>query len=187
MALLMALMAAVLAAGITSLLVPTTHTGFTSVALVALDEPKAVALAKDGLILDKISKVRYKYAGLVGTDAIANPVATRLRVPIDKVRGRLGASAFSTDLLLRLSCSGATSAEARRCTNALAEAVVQYIRDEQQANGIPAALALTATTVQPATRGFEAAPRRNRVRLLSVLVGAMAGGVVLAFAARPRR
>ncbi|MCW2544963.1 MAG: hypothetical protein JWM40_2515 [Frankiales bacterium] len=187
LALLLALIAAVLAAAFASLLVPDTRAGFTSVALVSLDEPKAVALARDGAILDKISRVRFKYAGLVGTDAIAGPVASKLHVPVAEVRGRLGAAAFSTDLLLRLSCSGKTSAEAARCANALAASVVDYVANEQTANGIPDAIQLVATSVQPAGPGAAAATHKKRVLGISLIVGVVAGAVVLGAAARPRR
>jgi capsular polysaccharide biosynthesis protein len=187
LALLLALIAAVLVAALTSLVVPTPRAGFTSTALVSLDEPRALALARDGALLDKISRVRYKYAGLVGTDAVAAPVAKRLHVPVEQVRGRIGAIAFSTDLLLRLTCSGTTSAEARRCANALASSVVSYVAEEQTSYGIPVDLQLIATSVQAAGKGLEASPRRKRVLGISLLAGALAGAVVLALSARPRR
>lgn len=187
LALLLALIAAVIAAGLASLVVPDTKGAFTSTALVSLDEPKAVALARDGAILDKISRVRFKYAGLVGTDAIAGPVAKKLRIPVEQVRGRLVAAAFSTDLLLRLTCSGATSAESGRCANALALSVIEYVAAEQQANGIPPALQLVATSVQSAGPGTQGATHRKRVLGISLLVGILAAAVVLGAAARPRR
>jgi capsular polysaccharide biosynthesis protein len=187
LALLLALIAAVLAAAFTSLVVPDTKTGFTSVAMVSVDEPQAVAVARDGAILDKLSRVRFKYVGLVGTDAIAGPVAKKLRLPVEQVRGRLGAIALPTDLLMRLSCTGKTSAEAARCANALAVSVVEFVASEQQSNGIPKALQLVATSVQAAGPGTAAASHKKRVLGISLLVGALAGAVVLGAAARPRR
>lgn len=187
MALLLALIVAVLAAALASLMVPNTKAGFTSTALVSLDEPKAVALARDGAILDKISKVRYKYAGLVGTDALAAPVAKRLHLQVGQVRGRMSAAALPTDLLLRLSCSGKTAAEARRCANALAASMVSYLAEEQTAYAIPVELQLIAVPVQAAGPGVQPAPRRKRVLVISLFVGALAGALVLALSARPRR
>lgn len=187
LAMLLALIVAVLAAALTSLVVPTTKAGFTSTALVSLDEPKAVALARDGAILDKISKVRFKYTGLVGTDALAAPVAQRLHLNVEQVRGRLGASALPTDLLLRLSCSGKTAAEARRCANALSASMVAYLAEEQTGYAIPPELQLIAKPVQPAGPGVQPAPRKKRVLALSLFVGALAGALVLALSARPRR
>lgn len=184
---LLALIVAVLAAGVTSLVVPESRSAYTSTALVSFDDPKAVALARDGAILDKLSRVRFKYAGLVGTDVIAAPVAERLHLPVTEVRGRLGAVVLSTDLLLRLTCAGGTSAEAGRCANALAEAVVTYVANEQAANGITDPLRLVATPVQPAGPGVAAGTHRKRVLALSGLVGVLTAALVLGLAMRPRR
>ena len=194
LAVLLALIAAVLTAAVTSVVVPTTNRGYVSTALVSLDAPREIALARDNGILSKVSGVRYKYTGLVQTDVIAAPVAQELGVPIQQVRGRLSAVASPADLLMRLSCTGSDAQQSKRCANALSTAMVGYVTHEQTTNGIPLILQLTAAPVASAGPGLATGTRSRRVLAISLLVGALSAALVLgvaaqggAPAARPRR
>jgi hypothetical protein len=172
---------------LSSIAVPRTSAAFSSTALVSLDTPRAIALARDNGILNKLSAVRFKYVGLVQTDVVAAPVAARLHLPIGQVRGRLSATASPADLLLRVSCRASGADQARRCTDALAGVLVDYIRAEQSSNGIPPILQMIATPVEPAGTGTELASHRRRAVAVSLLIGVLAAGAVLVVAARGRR
>lgn len=184
LALLLAGIAAVLAAGVARAVVPSSSTGFTSTALVSLDTPRAIALARDGGILNKLSGVRLKYVGLVQTDVIAAPVAKQLGLPVDQVRGRLSALALPTDLLLRVSCTGADARAAQQCAQALSASLIDFITREQAGNSIPPILAIVASAVQPPGPGVATSSHPKRVLALALLVGALAAALVLGAAAR---
>ena len=187
LALLLAVVAAVLAAGIGGLAAHRSAGTLRSTALVSVDEPKAVAASNDGGVLEKLSRVRLKYLGLIPTDRIAVPVATRLRTPVEQVRGRLSATVVPEDLLLRVTCTGPVAATTRACADALAQALVAYAVQDQVAYDIPLAQRIVLTQVQPA--GPASRPRTGRGRTLgiSLLAGALAAAAVLALAMRQRR
>ncbi|MGZ6791328.1 MAG: hypothetical protein ACXVGH_00115 [Mycobacteriales bacterium] len=184
LALLVAVLAAVLAAGAAGVAAHRSPGSQTSTALLSLDEPRAVAAAGDAGVLEKLSRIRLKYLGLVGTDRLAVPVASVLGVPVSQVRGRLSATASPADLLLRVSCSGPA---ARRCAQALATSLVAYVSSEQVTNGIPADQRLEAAVVQDAGPALAPASSRTRTLGLALVAGALAAAAVLAVAARPRR
>lgn len=185
--LLLALVAAVLAGSVVGLAVRGGASTFTATALVSVDEPRAVAAAGDAGILEKLSRIRLRYTGLVPTDLLAAPVAARLGVPVGQVRGRLSATALPQDLLLRLACVEPDAAPARRCADALAASLVDLVAHEQQAGGIPADQQLVMTQVQPAGPPARTGPRRSRTAALALLGGLLAAGLVLAAGTRLRR
>lgn len=187
LALLLATVLFVLVAGAAALAARGGATTYTSTALLSLDEPRAIAEAGDGGVLAKLSALRFKYAGLVGTDLLAGPVATALNVPIGELRGHLSAQGSPTDLLLRVSCSLPNATRATTCTNTLARSLVDYVVREQSTNGIPLAQRLVMTQVQGAVGSGSAGPHRSRSIGIGLLAGALAAAVVLGIAARPRR
>ncbi len=138
-------------------------------------------------MIDKLSRIRFKYSGLVATDALAAPVAAQLGLAVGDVRGRLSATVAPTDLLLRLNCSAPDDPAARRCADALAASVVAYVVDEQVSNGIPPAQRIVMAQVQAAGGAVVSGARRSRTVGIAALAGALAASVVLGFAARPRR
>lgn len=187
LALLIALVAAVLAAGVVGLSVRGGTTSYTSTSLVTIDEPKAVAAANDGAILEKLSRLRLKYVGLVVTDRLALPVAARLKVPVTSVRGRLSGKIVPTDLLLRLSCRGPVEATTKDCATALAASLVEYAAQEQEQNAIPTAQRVVLTQVVQPAYTTAIGPNRSRTIGLSILAGVLAALLVLGVAARPHR
>lgn len=187
LALLLAVLAAVFAAGVTGLAVRGGSSTFKSTAIVSVDEPRQLASSGDGGVLEKLSRIRVKYLGLVPTDQLAAPVADRLGVPIGQVRGRLSATALPADLLLRLSCTGPDAPAARRCADALSASMIAFVAREQASNGIPPEQRLVMAVVQVARGAVRTGPHRGRTVGLALLVGALAAAVVLGVAARPRR
>jgi hypothetical protein len=186
LALLLAALVAVLAAAATGLIVRGSSSTFTSTALVSIDEPRAVAAAGDGGVIDKLSRLRFKYSGLVPTDKLAAPVAGRLGVPIAQVRGRLSATVSITDLLLRLSCTEPDAPSARRCSDALAASMVAFVTHEQSSNGIPPDQRIVMAQVQAAGPAVVRGPHRSRTIGAAGIAGALGAAVVLGVAARPR-
>lgn len=184
--LLVAAVAAVLVAGLGGVAAHRSSGPLQSTALVSLDEPRGVAAAQNGGVLEKLSRIRLKYLGLVPTDRLALPVADVLSVPVSQVRGHLSATALPSDLLLRLTCTGSDATRTRRCADALASALVSYVEHEQASYAIPMEQRLVLTQVQSAGPGFR--PDRGLARPLGVAVlgGGLAAAVVLGAATRRR-
>lgn len=148
-----------------------------STAVLSIDQPRALAASDDAGIIDKLSRLRFKYVGLVGTDRLAVPVAKRLGEPVQQVRGRLSAEAQLTDLLVRVSGTDDTRAGARRTTEALAAELLAQVKAEQAATGAPPAAQVQLSVVQGAVAQEQIAPGRTRSLAAAVLQGLLAGAL----------
>lgn len=158
-----------------------------STAVLSIDQPRALAASDDAGVIDKLSRLRFKYVGLVGTDRLAAPVAARLQEPVTAVRGRLTAEAQITDLLVRVSGTDDTRAGATRTTEALVAELVAQVKAEQAATGAPPPDQVQLTVVQGAVAQEQIAPGRARSLAAAVLLGLVAGAVVTAVALALRR
>jgi capsular polysaccharide biosynthesis protein len=158
-----------------------------SEAVLAIDEPQAMAAADDAGVIEKLSRLRYKYVGLVGTERIAVPVATRLGRPVGDVRGELSASASPSDLLVHVYGSAGTSSEAQAVAAALATELPTYVDEEQTDNAIPAAQRVVLTVADTTSKPVRVSPSRHRVLGAGLVVGLVVALLVLgAFAALSR-
>ena len=153
---------------------------YESRAVLSIDQPLAIAASGSGGIVDKLSKLRGKYAGLVRTDVIAEPVARHLGLPVGAVRSSLVAAADDTSLLMVVGARTADAAQSKRLASAAADEVVAYAAAEQQKYSIPKAQQFTFSVVVPASSATSTGGGRSRqvrVGLLGLLV---AGGIVYA-------
>lgn len=179
--LLLAALGFVLGAGASGLLARSAAPTWQSTAILDIDQPLVVAAATDPAVLDKLSRLRFKYVGLVGTDRVAVPVAQALGEDVADVRPRLSAAAFPQDLLIRALGNGGSADEARRTADALADALVQLVAKEQADDGIPPPQRVEVRVVDVATRAEQIGPSRASIGLASLLGGLLAAGLVLAY------
>lgn len=149
-----------------------------STAVLAIDQPGALAASDDAGVIEKLSRLRFKYVGLVETDRVATPVAERLKEPLEDVRGRLSAEAELQDLLVRVSGTDDTAAGAKRTATALAEALIAQVAAEQKALAAPESLKVSFAMVRPAIDSEQLAPSRARALAVALLLGLLAGAVV---------
>lgn len=178
----------VVGAAVAGLLARSAAPTFTSTAILDLDQPLVVAAAQDPAVLDKLSRLRFKYVGLVGTDRIAAPVATALGDEVDEVRGRLGATAFPQDLLIRVTGTAGDEQAARRTADALAEALVAFVAKEQADDGVPAAQRVAVEVVDVAAPAVQVGPARGATLIAALLGGGTASGAgLLVLLRRDRR
>lgn len=150
-----------------------------STAILDIDQPRVVAAARDPAVIDKLSRLRYKYVGLVKTDRIAGPVAQALGEDVADVRKRLDAGAIPSDLLIRVGGTGADPAEARRTSDALAVALADYVAKEQADDGIPSEDRVMVEVVDVAAPALQIGPARGAVGLAALFGGGVAGGLAL--------
>lgn len=151
-----------------------------SEAVLAIDEPKALAAADDAGVIDKLSRLRYKYVGLVQTERIAVPVATRLGLPVGVVRGQLSASASPSDLLLRVFGTAGTRSAAQAAAGAIAAELPTYVDQEQTDTAIPAAQRIVLTLASSASDATRIAPSQHRVLGAGLAAGLAVAALVLA-------
>jgi uncharacterized protein involved in exopolysaccharide biosynthesis len=146
---------------------------YQSTALLSIDEPLALAASDDAGVIDKLSRLRAKYVGLVATTRIREPVAASLAVPVGDLH--LSASAPAQNLLIQASATSPRRADAHRTADALAAELVSYVADEQRSEAIPAARQVQLAIVQPADTPTRITPRTSRVLGGAVLGGGVAG------------
>src|SRR4051812_16120344 len=73
---------------------------YQSLALVEIDQPRAIAVSPDDGVVAKLSRLRYKYSGLMRTDTFAAPVAQKLGLNVNQVTGSVFAVVDASSLLI---------------------------------------------------------------------------------------
>lgn len=152
---------------------PTTYTSSTTM---LIDDPYQLATSGQVTEFTNLDALRYKYAGLVGTDSMANPVASKLHLPVDDVIGAVSASVPTNSLLMTVDATWSTPDEARRISEAAAHEVTAYIVYEDDIYNIPSAERFTFKVVDPATAAVGKGPSKSKAVTLAV------GLAVLGFA-----
>lgn len=150
-----------------------------STAILDIDQPRVVAAAQDPAVLDKLSRLRFKYVGLIGTDRIAAPVAAQLGEDVTDVRHRLGGLAVPSDLLIRVTGTADSPALARRTSDALATVLIDFVEQEQDDDAVPPAEQVQVELVDVAAPAVQIGPARGAVGIAALLGGALAAGICL--------
>lgn len=150
-----------------------------STAILDIDQPRVVAAAQDPAVLDKLSRLRFKYVGLIGTDRIAAPVAAELGEDVEDVRTRLGGLAVPTDLLIRVTGTAGSPADARRTADALATVLIDFVGQEQDDDAVPPTEQVQVELVDVAAPAVQIGPARGAVAIAALLGGAFAAGICL--------
>lgn len=174
----------VLGAALAGLLVRSAAPTWQSTAILDIDQPRVVASTQDPAVLDKLSRLRFKYIGLVGTDRIAGPVAQALGEDVAQVRDRLGAGAVPSDLLIRVTGTAGDAEVARRTSEALATVLTEFVAREQADDAVPAAERVLVEVVDVAAPAVQVGPARAKVGIAALLGGALAAGLGLLVTSR---
>lgn len=163
------------------------HPTYLSTAAVLLDEPKAVALSKDSGVIDKLSRLRFKYSGILRSDDIVNPVAERLGVKPGVVAGAVASSGDVGSLLLFVGARSGDPKLAVKMANALAEQLRTYVAKENVTNKIPPLLQLELRIVSPARYAGQLTPTKRQKQVAGAGVALATLVVVLGIADIARR
>ena len=180
-ALLAGLLVAAMAGVLTGEKLSKGPTTWTSQTVMIFDDPLGIAIAGDAGELAKLSEVRYKYASLAGTEAMAQPVAAELKVPVSTVLASTSTVVPVDSVLLDVDGTASTPAFARELSTAMAREVVSYIQTEDSTYAVPNSNRFLATIVSPATAGTPQGP--SKTRALSVAMVAALAGFLVGFAA----
>jgi hypothetical protein len=165
-------------------------TKWSSDTVMIFDDPLGIALAGDAGELSKLVSVRYKYASLVATEAMAQPVAAELKIPVSAVLGSTSTIVPPNSVLLDVVGTASAPRVARTLSTAMAQQVVSYIQSEDSTYNVPASDRFTATVVSPANSATPSGPSKTRalsVALVVALAGFLVGYSVFQLVREPSR
>lgn len=154
---------------------------YQSQALLNIDQPRAVALSADDGVVAKLSRLRYKYAGLVRSETFAKPIAAELHLPVATVLGSLTTTVDPATLIMGVGSRSGDADMSQRIATAAAQRLVEFTRAQQNADKIPAAAQVKFTIVTPALPAVKVAPSKGRDVLVAVGAFVFVAGGVLGF------
>lgn len=157
------------------------QTTYTSTTVMLIDDPYALATNGSSDEFVKLDALRVKYSGLISTDAIAQPVASRLHLPLGEVLGAVSAQVPFEGLLMDVSATWSNAHEAQVVSQAVANQVTTYVHEEDMVYNIPPTDQFTFNTVDPASPSVPHAPSRSRAVILAAALAVV--GFLLAFLA----
>ena len=185
-----AVIAGIVVGGLVGATVGSPETKFESRSVLLIDQPTAIASAGDEGVIVKLIRLRTKYADLLRTDPLSQPIADELGRPLGEVKANLRAQLPFQSLLLVIVGSGDDAEEAQALAQAAAESVQAFAAAEQEADQIPADERVVFEVVEAADPGVKAGESRSRrvtAALVSAVVAALAVLALLDGAARLRR
>ncbi len=149
---------------------------YSSTSTLLINQPRALSLASsDGIVL-KLSRLRLKYVGLVGTPVIDNPVAASLHRSPAQLGGTLYAVAPAQNLNINVVGFSPNPETAQALARAGAQQLAAYATREQVTDRIPVNERFILTVIAPAGTPTRAAGSSTR----SIFVGAGAGALAAA-------
>ena len=148
---------------------------YQSTTVLLLDSPLAIT-SNPGTVI-AVSEIRAKYVGLIGTDVIAQPAATKLGLPLAQVAGAVTASLAPSSLDIVLRARGSSPDRSEHLAAAVAQSLIDYVHAEQAALPlVNPQLRLTMQVVGKAYPGYRVSPNHRR----EIATGAIFGLVALA-------
>lgn len=154
---------------------------YQSQAVLVIDNPLALATAGDDGTINKLERLRSKYATLANTAAIAGPAGEQLGRPVGQVIGATDVIVTPAALSLVVIGRAGDSSGARELTEAMAAAIVEFVAQEHLDNNVPPVDRFAFRVVQPASPGFKTYPSRDRATTSALIAFAVVlGGAYVA-------
>jgi capsular polysaccharide biosynthesis protein len=153
-------------------------TVYTSTTVMLINDPYQLATSGSSEFVD-LDALRSKYAGLLGTDPIAQPVAASLHLSLDSVVGAVSAEVPTQSLLMQVEATWQTPTEAELVSQTAANQLTSYVNAENVRYNIPANDQISLTTVNPASPAVARRPSKSHA--LTLAVGLAVLGFALGF------
>jgi capsular polysaccharide biosynthesis protein len=154
---------------------------YVSYSATILDQPVQISKSQDPGVIDKLARLRLKYAGLIRSDDVITPAAKAAGVSRGVVAGTLLVRVDNGSLLLYVGAQSGKPGVAIKVANALATSLAGYVDKEQKNAAIPAPDRVVLNVVAPA-RGAQQVLPTGRQKLVSGAGAALVAFVVLAAA-----
>jgi capsular polysaccharide biosynthesis protein len=152
---------------------------YVSTAATLLDQPRTIGLAENSGIIDKLSRLRFKYAGILRSDDVVDAVAKKVGVPRGVAAGAIVTRGDTGSLLLYVGARSGDPKKALALANAFAQQLSSYVVTEQLQAKIPEQQRLTLKVVAPARTTALVSPTKKQ-RYVSGLGAGLAVGVAFA-------
>ena len=165
---LAALAAGLVVAVIAAFGIKSTTPTFQSQALLEIDQPHALAVSADDGVIAKLDRLRYKYAGLLRTQTFAQPIATKLNLPVGQVAGALFSGVEPQTLVMAVGAKAHNRDQTQQIAVAGAQELIDYTKHEQAQLKIPVADEVSFTLVTPASPAVKVAPTHQRIVLVAL-------------------
>jgi capsular polysaccharide biosynthesis protein len=149
---------------------------YTSSTTMLIDDPYQLATSGQVSEFSSLDALRYKYGGLLATDAIAGPVASQLHLPVDNVLGSLSVNVPTDSLLMVVHATWTTPRGAEEVSLSAANEITAYVAYEDNAYAIPNADRFTFKVIDPAAGAIRKGPSKSKAATLAI------GLAVLGFA-----
>jgi capsular polysaccharide biosynthesis protein len=154
------------------------QTVYTSTTVMLINDPYQLATSGSSEFLN-LDALRSKYAGLLDTDPIAQPVAASLHLSLDGVIGALSSQVPTESLLMSVEATWASPTEAELISQTAANELTSYVNAENTHYAIPANDQISLTTVNPASPAVARRPSKSHA--LTLAVGLAVLGFALGF------
>lgn len=164
------LAAAALAGALTAYYEYTRPAVYQSASSLLIDQAPAIAASGDEGVLAKLSRLRFKYAGIATTETFDAQVAQQTGLSPGAVHAALSPFADQTSLLLSMIARTRSPETSKLIAQVAAQQMQTYAQTEQTAANIPTAQQVTFTVLSPAALGVRVAPDHRRAELVGVLV-----------------
>jgi capsular polysaccharide biosynthesis protein len=167
---LISLAVGVLVGGFTAYYEYTRPATYQSTAVMLIDQASDLSTGADVGVVDKLSKLRIKYVGIVRTQVFADPVATAVGLPEPQVRHALRAAIDPNSLLMTVSAITRNRQQSQTIAEEAGKQLVSYVQHEQDVVRVPDASRVTFTVVTPAGTAVRITPDRRRAELVGLFV-----------------
>lgn len=177
-ALALAVIAFLVCGGIGALVARSGGTTYGSNEVLTIDQPLAVAAARDAGPIDKLGRLRLQYAALVNTAVIADDIATRTGRTAGDVSSALEVKPSLNSLLMVLTARDAKKPRAVDLAKAAGDALITYAHESQVKAKVPPAQQVELSVVTPATPAYGIARSTRTVATVALFAGLLGAAAV---------
>jgi capsular polysaccharide biosynthesis protein len=143
-------------------------TTYTSRTVMLIDDPYGLAVSGNNSTFVQLDALRFKYADLIHTSPIAQPVANKLHIPVGNITGAVSAEVPNTSLLMDIDATWSSPRQAQLLSQAVADELTNYVKAEDVSFNIPPANAFTLATVDPASAAVAHGPSSRKTLTLAI-------------------
>lgn len=172
-----ALICGVLVAALAGAFVLTRPAKYESTATIAVDQPALIASGGDRVI-DKLQRIRVKYAPLLKTDVMTQPLAKELSTTPANLRSTISATTPADNVLILVKATTGSRSQSQNYAAKAADFLASYAKDEQVRDSVPASQQFQLVVVDQARPGTKTDPSQVRAFAFALVAGLIALGVV---------
>jgi hypothetical protein len=159
---ILALALGLMAAGGAALYQRHKPTSYLSLAVLQIDQPRAVVTDAGDATLAKLQRLRSYYAGMLDTEVVAAPIGKQVHVPTGEVIGSLTTLISPSNFLIDVIAHSPTPERAQSIAQAATTELIHYVRTTQIKAGVPALDRVVMREVTQPGRGIKLATSHKK-------------------------